>query len=182
MPAYTLARKGSTKIPTPWHHYWDDISVSDSDGDPQRTADWYICRYQEGLNTKHHTRLEQDLFDWLHDWCLENSNKIETQRLRDRRTNEPTVRKLAQDLKDIEYDITKTCMSLADQKKRKRQMKRKLIVLVDETPVVENHKSLLTKKLLTFCRIMALPPTEFDCERYPRLDGDKMLTEPEAVK
>lgn len=175
MPAHDSmgrGRKGSTRI--------NYTSVSDSDDGEGKLYD--RSHYYEDLNTKIHTRLDQDLFDWLQDWCVENSDKIEVLRAQEREKNKPTVRALVEDLRDAEAEIRKTYKSLAGQKRKKRKLKRKLIVLTDETPVVTDDETVLKKKLYTFCHIISQPQGEYDASRFPCLVGNKLLTEREAVK
>ncbi|SMQ52236.1 unnamed protein product [Zymoseptoria tritici ST99CH_3D7] len=176
----SLARKGSTKIKYDgWKLLWDNISVSDSDDEGRPGEQSY---YHEGRDTKSHTRLEEDLFEWLRDWCSDSADKIERQRMLDRKKNEPTVRKLVEDLRDVEDEIKKAYEGLADRKKKKRQLKRKLIVLVDEEPVVTSDEALLEKKLFTFCHVMSRPQQELNLAVFPKTIGDKMLSEREIVK
>ena len=185
MPAYewdARTRKGSTKVK---HHGFDaygDIGivtdVSDSEDEGRSYDQSY---YHEDRDPYHDTRLKEDLFEWLQVWCLQNSSRIERQRVLERNNNSPTIRKLVEDLRDIEREIRKSYKTLAEHKKKKRQMKRKLIVLADETPVVTNDETILKKKLYTFCRIMAMPLRGFECSRFPKFD-DKMLRERDAVK
>ncbi|EGP85584.1 unnamed protein product [Zymoseptoria tritici ST99CH_1A5] len=173
-------RKGSTKIKYDgWKLLWDNISVSDSDDEGRPGEQSY---YHEGRDTKSHTRLEEDLFEWLRDWCSDSADKIERQRMLDRKKNEPTVRKLVEDLRDVEDEIKKAYEGLADRKKKKRQLKRKLIVLVDEEPVVTSDEALLEKKLFTFCHVMSRPQQELNLAVFPKTIGDKMLSEREIVK
>jgi hypothetical protein len=173
-------RKGSTKVTYyDWDPYGNTVSISDSD-EEQRPYD--RSHYYEDMNTKQETRLEQDLFDWLQDWCLLNSDKIERRRVLERKENKPTVRKLVGDLRDVEDEIKKSYESLAGQKRKKRQLKRKLIVLSDKTPVVTADEIVLKKKLFTFCHAMSQPQQEYDYTRFPKLVDNKLLSEREAVK
>lgn len=175
-------RKGSTQVKYyDLESYGPTVCVSDSDDEGRPTHD--RSYYDEDRNTQRETRLEQGLFDWLQDWCLQNSDNIERQRVLERAQNEPAKRTLIGDFRDIEDEIKKTYEALAIQKKKKRQLRRKLIVLVDKTPVVTTDKTLLKKKLFTFCRVMSQPQQMFDCLRFPNLAGDrKLMSEREAVK
>ncbi|KJX95393.1 hypothetical protein TI39_contig4116g00014 [Zymoseptoria brevis] len=175
--------KGSTTVKYYGFDRYGDIgdftSVSDSDDARRPTQRSY---YYDDRDTYQQTRLEEGLFDWLQEWCLLNSDKIERQRMLERKTNLPTVRKLVEDLRDVELEIRQTHENLASQKKKKRQLKRKLIVLADETPVVTTNETMLKRKLFTFCHIMSQPQQELDLAWYPKSVGDTVLSEREIVK
>jgi hypothetical protein len=168
-------RKGSTKVR---RHNLSTVSVSDSD--EAKPISWHD--YRDSWITKTNTRLDDGLFNWLVDYCLDNSDKIERQRVRERNENGHTVRRLIEDLRDVEDEIRKGHERLAGKKMRKRQLKRKLIVLTDEAAVVTADESNLEGKLYTFCSILSQPQHAFYPAYFPKLNGDKLLTERDAVK
>ena len=120
------------------------------------------------------TRLRPSTFKFLQDWCIRNEATIERQRMLERQESESTIRKLAEDLRDIELVIHESYKALARNKKKKRQIKRKLLVLSDETQVVTNEPGLLKKKLYIFCNVLSQPLFEFDYTKYPMIDGSTL--------
>lgn len=166
--------KGSTRVE--YHGFATSVSDSEVDG---RSCDY--SHYFEDMNTYHNTRLKQELFDWLQDWCVQNSDRIERRRALESKKSLSTRDKLAEDLRVVEGGIRKSYKTLAEQKKKKRHLKRRLIVLADETPVVTTNESILKRKLYTFCSIMALPLRNFDCSQFPTFD-EEVLKERDAVR
>ncbi|KAF7189136.1 hypothetical protein HII31_09558 [Pseudocercospora fuligena] len=143
---------------------WTHVSDTEDDASGLRIIPKEVAERMEELwrrNIYHDTRLEECAFEWLGEWCEDHADRIEQQRARERVENQLDLRKVAREKVDVEGEIRKLKKRLAEQIKKKRGIKRKLIALSDEQRLDASEGMEIGKKLFLFCKTMGYPQYDF---------------------